>query len=312
MDINYIILAHKCPEQLKRLVLKLSSTGTKFYIHIDKNIDLKPFKDQLVNNNQICFLEEEKREQGAWGNIGLVKAALNAMEKIVQEARTGYCVLLSGQDYPLHDNNSIQTFLTNNYGTEYISIFPIPHKTWDQGGLPRLEKYKINKSLQRGHFLLLPTIFDKSFYQLDTLRKLNFLRKTRKFEDMAKVFQKRKFPKKLKPYGGGQWWALTIETVQEILGFISSEPNYLKYHKYTLIPDEIFFHSILKHLDKPISPSITYVNWSRPNCPLPVTFDESDFEELQNASKEKLFARKFDFHHGQKILKLIDQKLLQN
>ena len=34
----------------------------------------------------------------------------------------------------------------------------------------------------------------------------------------------------------------------------------------------------------------------RPTGPFPVTFKKEDFEELKEASKEHLFARKFDVH----------------
>jgi len=83
------------------------------------------------------------------------------------------------------------------------------------------------------------------------------------------------------------------------------------------LPDEIFFHSILMHLKEKndtliIKPSITYVNWERKNTPLPVTFIEDDFEELIEASKTKLFARKLDLEIDEKILDLIDQTQLND
>ena len=113
------------------------------------------------------------------------------------------------------------------------------------------------------------------------------------------------------PFGGGQWWALPMSKIRSILEFLDDHPNYLRYHQYTLLPDEIFFHSIMATLDGPVAPSLTYVNWDRKNTPLPVTFETEDLEELKLASVGKLFARKFDITIDSTILDFLDQELLR-
>lgn len=314
MQLNYIILAHKNPFQIKRLISRLNSPENSFYIHVDAKEDINSFKHILFQFNNIYFLENQSRREIIWGDLSMVEATVKIMEECICKTNSGYCVLLSGQDYPLQKNENIHSFFKNNYGKIFISIFSLPINHWHNGGLPRLDKYKINKSAQRKHFLLLPSIFEREFYKMKTLGKLNFLRKTKNWNGIFQVFIKRKFPKYLRPYGGGQWWALPIETVNKILEFIRSHPDYVKYHKYTLIPDEIFFHSIIMYLEKEsqinISPSITYVNWERTSGPLPVTFTKNDFEELKEASKNYLFARKFDAKNDQEIMDKIDNELL--
>ena len=86
-----------------------------------------------------------------------------------------------------------------------------------------------------------------------------------------------------------------------------------KYFKYTLIPDEFFFQSIvLKSCNNTfkIGDSLTYVNWKKAGRKLPVTFEFEDFEELNGVAENKLFARKFDIEIDSKILDLIDRNLL--
>ena len=315
MEINYIILAHKNPEQIKRLICNLKGPDANFYLHIDGNTPSKPFIKKFQHFENIHFIKSPIRKKIIWGDISIVYATLGAMKQILKDQRGGYCILLSGQDYPLKQRNYIHSFLEKNNGTHYISIFSIPHPGWEKGGVSRLESYKINKSSQRKHFLLLPSIFEKDFFTFKTFGKLNYLRKSGKWKDLSHVFKKRKFPAYLKPYGGGQWWAFPIETVQKIIEFNSAHPDFLAYHHYTLIPDELFFTSILMHLkvseEIPISKSITYVNWERISGPLPVTFQHLDFVELKEASKDHLFARKFDIELDSQILDEIDQKLIQ-
>ena len=128
---------------------------------------------------------------------------------------------------------------------------------------------------------------------------------------MFKILKKRHFPKYLNPFGGSNWWAFPIETIHYINTFIKTHPDYLTYHKFTHCPDEIFFHSIIfsKYKSNKIEKSVTYVNWSRKNCSLPVTFTSEDYIELSN-QKEKLFARKFDKKIDTQILDKIDKELL--
>jgi hypothetical protein len=315
LDVNYIILAHKNPEQLKRLISRLNTSWTYFYIHIDSNSKIEPFEEILCEFQNIYLLKDKEREKGIWGDIGIVKATIKALEKIVQHKRKGYCVLLSGQDYPLQNNIKIQSYFSNNDERAFITAYPLPHSNLDQGGLPRINNYKINKSNKRGHFMFLNSIFDSEFYNLKTLGKLNYLRKTGKWKDILKILKKRKFPAYLVPYSGSQWWALNIDYIHKILKFIQENPSYLKYHYDSLLPDEMFFQSIIFYYEKfepkGISKSLTYVNWERPNGPLPVTFTKKDLTELKLASKNYLFARKFDMEMDTDILNLIDSELLK-
>jgi hypothetical protein len=79
MEIGYIILAHQRPKQVKRLLEKLDSEGCRFYIHIDKNVDIRPFKTELAALDQANFLPDEKLEKIIWGDFGIVKATINAL-----------------------------------------------------------------------------------------------------------------------------------------------------------------------------------------------------------------------------------------
>lgn len=313
MQINYIILAHKGPTQVKRLVDRLDAPWAHFIIHIDRNTAQEPFKLTLSTRSNITFLEQEKRENGTWGDIGIVRATINAL-KIAYDKKEGdsYFILLSGQDYPLQSCPKILNFFIQNKGKDFITSFPLPYSALEQGGLNRIEKYKINKSLNRGHFLLLPSMFEKDFYSRETMGKLNFMRKSGRIKEIFNILKKRRFPKYLKPYSGSQWWALQDTTVDYVLHFLKNKPDYIEYHEYSLLPDEMFFQSIIRCApnDFLVEFSKTYVNWERPSGPLPVTFEKADFEELKLASKDHLFARKFDIEKDTGILELIDDELL--
>lgn len=316
MTINYIILAHKSPEQVKRLIEKLSDVHTYFYVHVDKNVSINPFLDESKDLKNVNYLPSDKRVSGTWGDIGIVKATVNAMIEIKASQRKGYVILLSGQDYPIQDNDYIYTYLKQNYGTNFISRGLLSSSTLAYQGLDRINRYKVNISPKRGDYVQLFSVLEREFYTRKNLKKVLKLVWHNKYYFLPKLLSKRQFPKYLKPYVGSQWWALTTQMVNDIIKFVDQNPGYLKYHKYSLLPDEMFFQTIVMYLaekksDLIFKDSLTYVNWSRKNCDLPVTFTSSDFEELQD-NPEKLYARKFDIELDDEILNKIDTKHCTN
>jgi hypothetical protein len=308
MQKNYIILAHKNPMQLKRLVERLDDYNTYFYIHIDKSFDITAFRSELLLSN-VCFVEQ--RVNSIWGDVGAVLATINCLREILNDSRNGYCILLSGQDYPIKTNDAINAFLLDNYGANFIQMLPVetawPYDEWYK----RLNKYKFNLSGKRDDYILLPWFFSKDFFIRENIRKfIKYVRDQRSIQ-IINVLRKRQFPKNSVPYGGSQWWALTTDTVSEILRYLEKNRSYLRYHRFTLLSDEIFFQSILNHIAKNnngmvFKPPLTYVNWTRKNVTLPVIFTSSDLDELVNQPASMLFARKFDVEVDSTILEMID------
>ena len=202
MQINYIILAHKSPKQLARLISTLSDANSHFYIHLDKNVEITPFLEETVKLKQIFFLTDIEREFGTWGDIGIVKATLNKIKKILLDDNIGHIILLSGQDYPLKSNKSIYNFFYKNYEYTFMDSFALPYEFWLNKGLDRITNYKINLSNKRENFILINSIFDKDFYLKPTVKKIYALVKKGKYLDLLKILKKRKFPKKLETI----WW----------------------------------------------------------------------------------------------------------
>ncbi|MES2881770.1 MAG: beta-1,6-N-acetylglucosaminyltransferase [Bacteroidota bacterium] len=308
MEISYIILAHKNPQQLRRLVNKLATERSFFYIHIDKNAAVEPFLSALAEAKNVFFLNE--REAGTWGDVGIVKATIHALTKIVLDKRRGYSVLMSGQDYPIKSNAAIHSFFKKNNGINFIESFALPNNKWDNDGRERIEWYKYNLTQNRSNYILFPSVLSTEFYKELKGNCTNILRLIKRGIWPTAILRRRKFPDYLKPYGGAQWWAITTDSANEVVQFLSQHSDYVAYHKYSLLPDEFFFQSILQRLaltgDVKIKATITYTNWDKPGVPHPVTFTKEDFDELKNLPEQLLFARKFDVSVDETILDLVD------
>jgi len=311
--INYIILAHHFPVQLKKLVDRLNDANVYFYIHIDVTSDIHPFK-KLISYTNVLFLK--KRENAMWGNFTIVQATLNGMNEVLKNGRGGFTILLSGQDYPLVSSQHIKRFLSTHHIYNFIDIKPV-EEAWPVEYKAKIQSYYLNLTPKKGNGIFIPYYLDIPFISffktIFHLMKHGIRQKNlRLCLQVLKLFKKRKSPTP-DHYGGSQWWAFNHETLEMILNYVDENPLFLNFHIYTYIPDEIFFHTIIKILaDKypeiKILPSLTYVNWEKLDYDFPAVFGITDFAELTMAKKNgKLFARKFEDHIDSGILDLLDE-----
>ena len=90
----------------------------------------------------------------------------------------------------------------NDYGINFIETFHIPTDNWFHKGMDRINNYKFNLSNKRGHFVIIPTIYQLEFYSLKTFKSILKLIINNKFLFIFNVFKKRKHPNNTRPKGG--------------------------------------------------------------------------------------------------------------
>ena len=324
MHLNYIILAHKNPAQITRMIRRLDCPEARFYINIDAPVELAPFQAALADNPRCVFLTGPQRLNTMWGHVNAVKAALVGIARIIADQRSGYTILMSGQDYPLKPTGYIQQFYQANYGTNFIECFPLPvtpqtapsihgglaRESWihpeygSNGGMNRLNHYTFFLSTKREDNVSIPPIFSRDFLSGRKMRyALGLLR--RQPAMFGRLLSKRKFPKELTPHAGSQWWALPHETVVFLDKYVKEQPYFLEFNDFTLLSDEIFFQTVVANNFTNIAPPVTYVNFTRPTGPWPATFVAADIREL--AASPCLYARKFDQDQDSQIFDELDQ-----
>ena len=302
MQKNYLILAHKNPLQLGRMIERLDDGASKFFIHLDAKTPIEPFA-ACLEGAHIRFIEP--RERCVWGDFSIVQATIRLMEAARKEQ--GIFILMSGQDYPIQSQGYINAFLENNKGFDFIEIEPLEEKWKPKMVKDKLEHYHILHSEERGHSNCYAPFAHCSVFQ--KLRTLMHLLKGRLSQKNFKLLCS--LPKRVAPferqYAGSQFWAFSERTFYAVLHYIREHKATLEeYYKYTSSPDEIYFHSVLMDLvakDSTIKlkEQITYVNYFRKNN----VFVTEDFDKLTSA-KGKLFARKFDTEVDIEILNKLD------
>ena len=302
MQKNYLILAHKNPLQLGRMIERLDDGASKFFIHLDAKTPIESFT-ACLEGGHIRFIEP--RERCVWGDFSIVRATIHLMEAASKEQ--GIFILMSGQDYPIQSQGYINAFLESNKGFDFIEIEPLEEKWKPKMVKDKLEHYHILHSEERGHSNCYAPFAHCSVFQ--KVRTLTHLLKGRLSMKNFRLLCS--LPKRVAPferqYAGSQFWAFSERTFYGVLHYIREHKAALEeYYKYTSSPDEIYFHSVLMDLvakDSTIKlkDPITYVNYFRKNN----VFVTEDFDKL-TSEKGKLFARKFDTDIDIEILNKLD------
>jgi len=309
----YLILAHESPSQLQRLVFALDDGGSFFHVHVDKKSDIEEFK-AIIKMECVVFLKE--RYDVAWGGFSMVEATMALLRSFMSIGnKCDYGILMSGKDYPLASNTEINTFLEYKKGANFIDVRSI-NKVWSLAEVAkRLEFYRFDLSSKKYRYVLLASpilrnIFlketRKSFFRLVTTSKLDFFQKTQAIRKILKARKKPNIP----AYGGSQWFAFHCTFISKLIEYVAEHGDFTEYHKHTHCPDEIFFHTIVQHLqalDKNIivEQSLTYADW-RDNGAHPATLSEKDYDAIKELPRRFLFARKFDADVSSEILDMID------
>ncbi len=309
-DIVYIILVFENPNQIKKLVSSLNAENVFFYLHVDKKIDQLVFEKSLSSLLNVNYHFIEDRNEISWGDNMMVKSILNLIKIVNLNHKNGYCILLSNNDYPIKSNSSIRNYLLSNYGNSFISMAELPAKSYIYQ--QRLTYYKFDLSKNKKDLVLIPSIWDKSFYTIKSFRSLFRALNSLQYKKLYKILVKRKHPKFIdKIFWGSSYWALPIQVTNQILSFCDTNKNFVGFHKETFISDELFFQTILHHLNKigkidtVFNVRCTYMNFEEGNSS-PDIIRSSDFEELSSLPNRFLFARKFDSKIDDKIFELID------
>lgn len=294
MSIAYIISAYKLPGMLVRLVNRLDGPGTRIYIHVDSKTDEEVYRamaEPLRNRRRVRFLP---RHACHWGDFGHVAATLKGLRALIaSEESFDYVVLLTGQDYPLRSRQEIEDSLRAADGRVFMDWMPIPNNKWTGGGMDRIESWHFRAG---GRVLPFPGApFGHTL--LNAAWSLP-----------ARLFGlRRSFPAGMRPFGGSSYWMMPSDCARYVDRFARENPEFTKFFRHVIVPDEIYFQSIVMNSlfgDRVSSDDRRYVDWDG-GGDHPKILTTSDCDALMRSSE--LFARKFDPSVDGAVLDRIDE-----
>lgn len=280
MRVAHIIITHKNPLQLERLLRKMQHSDFDFYIHLDKKMDIRPF-EYLKEINGVNFIQN--RVVCNWGGYSTLQAMVNSLREVVENTVDyGFYNLLSGQDYPLKSNEEIVAFFSAHAEKSFIFYETKYAAEWWETAVYRFQRYHLTDFNFTG----------KSFLE----RIIN------------ELLPKRKFPMEMELFGGSKssWWSINKDSAVYLTDFFKRENKIDKFLKFCWGTDEFVIPTIL--VNSPLKESLVNDNLRFIDFPEgsanPRILGTVDFKEIMES--EMLFARKFDITVNDEILDQID------
>lgn len=280
MTIAHLILAHKAPAQLERLVRALAHPQDSVFIHLDRKTDYRPFA-RLATLPNVRFTHH--RLDVKWGGYSLTRAALEGMREILGAPTTyDFINLLSGEDYPIKSAAVIHDYLAPHVGRSFMAFQP-DGAAWWQHNQRRLTQYHLTDFRFRGQYL--------------TQQLLNHLLPSPKPLPLAI----------LNGDNAGGWYTLSPGCAAYVIRFLDDRPALRRAARFTWGSDEFLLHSIL--LNSPLAPTLInnnlrYIDW-RAGGSSPKVLTYADLPAL--LTSPQLYARKFDLHQDSRVLDQLDR-----
>jgi Core-2/I-Branching enzyme len=276
--VAFVILAHKGPAQIARLVRTLAGPGdVGFWIHLDVRSGSAMASDVTRALDGVEGVHMVDRRPVRWGGWGVVDATLAALEAIETSGEDpAQTVLLTGQDYPIRPPAEIVERLGSLPERAFMRQGPLPRSAWarENGGFDR-------------------------FTQIHA--RLPLTSRT------VRLPGRRRLPRGLALHGGSQLWSMGRAHRAAVLDFVRDEPRLVRFFRRSLIPDETFFQTVL--MNSPlrhtvVADNLHYIRWSGEASP--DTLTPRDLPELERSPA--MFARKFD---DPAMLDAVDSRLLR-
>lgn len=291
MKIGYLILAHQNLTQVERLIDRLYTEDTRFYVHVDSKCEEEMPKD----TNSITWISFHDI---AWGSYTMVEATLELLN-LSHCDKNRWHILLSGTHYPIKDNNYIMRHLKKQEANAIIESNKIKveeHPTIYHA----IRDFNFHPQTSAKFVIHIAPLLSRRFFTRRNIRQVLLWLKYSRQVPRSIFSTKRVFPPTRK---GCQWWCIDAKSAQHLLcQNIKSKWN------YTHVPDEMCIQTILGTSALRITnTSMTYTRWGPFNSGSPETIKDYSTIEAAMKSSNFLFARKFEATSP--IFEAIDRKL---
>jgi len=266
MQIAYLFLGYRAPRVLASSAQILNDENDLFFLHVDKKLDLTNYMEEMNAPNVHPISE---RFEINWGTFSMVEAEVALLRAALATSSPDYFVFLSDDCFPIKSKALIRAgILEGSYG---MPCTPVSQ---------------------------MPPAFQDRYSDFHYGRKFGFDRLTRPFyrddrEDLVKLLYLLDRGKaEVDLHHSSQWCCLSREDVARILDVFDNNDHVCLSFRFSKIPDEHFFPTVLRKHKGDRNKPIMYTEWPRLNeFKGPRVFEH--VEQLDSAfSSDRLFMRK--------------------
>eukprot|EP00118_Oscarella_pearsei_P005474 m.25200 g.25200 ORF g.25200 m.25200 type:complete len:818 (+) comp28760_c0_seq2:1204-3657(+) len=290
LRIVYVMVVHgRAFRQFRRLFKAIYNRRHYYYIHVDSRSDYLHRRIEDMARDHANVALSPWRLASIWGGASLLQVLLRCMDDLIHrhDWQWDFLINLSESDYPIRTDEALMKFLAQRRNKNFLK----PHG----GNAMRFIK-------KQG--------LDRTFVECDS--------------HMWRLGN-RVVPPDIEVDGGSDWICVNREFGEYL---VQSDDRLLislkQMYKYSLLPAESFFHTVLKNgpiCQSFVKNNLRVTNWNRKlgcRCQYkhivdwcgcsPNDFKPEDLGRLQS-SGERFFARKFEAVVNQEVINRLDQWL---
>jgi hypothetical protein len=288
MTVAYIVLSHRNPEQVLRLVRALrEGPAARVLVRHDP-------RDEPLGGAEIEAAGGEPLEDGikmSWGGWSQVRLILSCLREAAARHDPDWALILSGQDYPLRALADIEAELDASPADARL------------GAVRRVEE--IRPAAGEDEFYL--RCHYRHYARPRAMPRLpNRVRPLAYSRDLPRLVGVRRIqPPPLTFFASADWLTLGRAGLRAVLS-ASENHRLMRHFRRVAVPSESFFASVLL-----ADPSLIVERDHRrfaafaPGAPSPDTLTSRDYDRVLASGAD--FARKFDATRDPHVLDLLDE-----
>jgi hypothetical protein len=289
MTVAYVVLSHRNPPQVLRLVRALAEgPGARVLVrHDDRRSRLPASAIEAAGAEAV-----EDHIELDWGRWSQLELILSCLSEVARRLDPEWTLILSGQDYPLRPMAEIEADLERSKSDARIgAVREVESRrpaTDDEFYLRcRYRHYARPRAMPDLPRPVRPLLYVRDMPPLMGVRRIA--------------------PPPLRLYASADWLTLRRGALQTVLDAVGNR-RLMRHFRRVAVPSESFFASVLLG-----DPSLAverdhrrFARFSRPGAPHPDILTSSDLDSLLASGAD--FARKFDAEVDSEVLDRLDER----
>ncbi len=297
MRIAYLLISHREPEQVLRLVRVLrEQPGAEVFVrHDQRRVSLRPEQVGSAGGRVV-----EDPFDVEWGGWSYLQVLLEGLRTVAEAADSDWTIVLSGQDYPLCHHSQLEAFLARAREDAHLAeAWPLRRLRLTGG--PH-DEFVLRYGYR--HFRL--PVRAPSAARLP--RRLAYTRQMPSPQPPLLGIRRlgTPFGPDLRCHVSADWPTLSRRALGAVLAFPARRPDLMSLLRRSFAPSECFFATALMN-DPELKVGTGRHRFTRfpPGAPHPITLTSADLNAMQASGAH--FARKFDLTVDPDVLDELDR-----
>lgn len=314
----YLVTSYRSPDQILRLVgaLRRESPAAEILVHHDQfRTKLDPLTIAEAAPGARVLTSPAPL---SWGDFSVVDMHWRCFDWALHHVDFDWLVLLSEQDYPVRSLPETEAFLRKSDADIFMDAYTVDATaTWPRalGYYRYFYSYSALPGAAGVHRLPVPWApafrqFRQRMVNRINRRPRRLIRAETYPDGMPTRFGIRR---RSTPFAGSfacwvakAWFALSRDAVTQVVSFTQTHPEYGRYYRRTIVPEESATASIMMNLPalRVVAKDLHFERWSNPYSGHPDVLGRDDVDEIMSSGAA--FARKFDLQVDSEVLDVLD------